>query len=60
MNQALRLECVPAALPVQVEGKSWWQQRRHKFAYLTTRNDSFACAFFIFGPFADVLVISTT
>ena len=44
-------------------GKSWWQQGRHKFAYLTTRNDSFArfaCAFFIFGPFADVLVISTT
>jgi len=38
-------------------------QGRHKFAYLTTRDDSFArfiCAFFIFGPFADVLVISTT
>ena len=35
---------------------------RHKFAYLTMKNSSFACfarAVFIFGHLADVLVLST-
>ena len=39
------------------------QQERHKFAYLTMKNNSFAHfarAFFNFGHFADVLVLSTT
>ena len=39
------------------------QQERHKFAYLTMKNTTFARfarAFFIFGHFADVLVLSTT
>ena len=39
------------------------QQERHKFAYLTVRNNSsarFARAVFIFGHFADVFVLSTT
>ena len=39
------------------------QQERHKFAYLTTKNNSFARfarAFFIFVHFAHVLVLSTT
>ena len=39
------------------------QQERHKFAYLTVKNNifaRFACAFFIFGHSADVLVLSTT
>ena len=39
------------------------QQERHKFAYLTMKNNSFAHfarAFFIFGHLADVLVLSTT
>ena len=38
-------------------------QERHKFAYLTIKNNSFArfaCAFFIFSHFADILVLSTT
>ena len=38
-------------------------KERHKFAYLTMKNNSFARfarAFFIFGNFADVLVLSTT
>ena len=37
------------------------QQERHEFAYLTMKNNrfaSFARAFFIFGHFADVLVLS--
>ena len=39
------------------------QPRRHKFAYLTTKKNSFvrfARAFFIFLHFADLLVVSTT
>ena len=39
------------------------QQEHHKFAYLTMKNNRFARvarAFFIFGHFADVLVLSTT
>ena len=39
------------------------QQKRHKFAYLTVKNNSFARfarAVFIFGHVADVLVLSTT
>ena len=39
------------------------QQERHKFAYLTVKNNRFARfarAFFIFGHSADVLVLSTT
>ena len=39
------------------------QQERHKFAYLTMKNNSFARfarAFFIFGHFEDVLVLYTT
>ena len=39
------------------------QQERHKFAYLTTKKNSFARfarAFLIFIHFADVLVLSTT
>ena len=39
------------------------QQERHKFAYLTVRDNSsarFASAVFIFGHFADVFVLSTT
>ena len=39
------------------------QRKRHKFAYLTMKNNSFArfaCAFFIFWRFADVLVLSMT
>jgi len=39
------------------------QQERHKFAYLTTKNNSFAHfarAFFIFLHFTDVLVLSVT
>ena len=36
------------------------QQERYKFAYLTMKNNSFACAYFIFGHFADVFVLSTT
>ena len=39
------------------------QRERHKFAYLTTKNNSFARfarAFFIFSHFTDVLVLSTT
>ena len=39
------------------------QQERHKFAYLTMKNNRFARfarAFFIFGHSADVLVLSTT
>ena len=39
------------------------QQERHKFAYLTMKNSSvgrFALAFFIFGHFADVFVLSMT
>ena len=39
------------------------QQERHKFAYLIMKNNSFArCAraFFIFGHFTDLLVLSTT
>ena len=38
-------------------------KERHKFAYLTMKNNSFARfarAFFTFGNFADVLVLSTT
>ena len=38
------------------------QQERHKFAYFTMKNIGFARfarAFFIFGHFADVLVLST-
>ena len=43
-----------------------WRRRepeRHKFAYLTVKNNRFACfarAVFIFGHSADVLVLSTT
>ena len=40
-----------------------WQQERHKFTYLIMKNNTFARfarAFFIFGHFADVLVLSTT
>ena len=36
------------------------QQERHKFVYLTVKNNRFARAFFIFGHSADVLVLSTT
>ena len=39
------------------------RQKRHKFAYLTMKNNSFARfarAYFIFEHFADVLVLSTT
>ena len=39
------------------------QQERHKFAYLTMKNNSFARfarTFFILKLFADVLVLSTT
>ena len=39
------------------------QQERHKFAYLTMKNNSFARfarAFFIFGHFADVFLVSMT
>ena len=39
------------------------QQERHKFAYLTMKNNTFARfarAFFIFGHLADVLDLSTT
>ena len=39
------------------------QQERHKFAYLTMKNNSFARfarAFFIFGHFADVFLFSMT
>ena len=39
------------------------QQERHKFAYLTMKNSTFARfgrAFFIFGHLADVLDLSTT
>ena len=39
------------------------QRERHKFAYLTTKNNSFARfarAFFIFSHFANVLVLSMT
>ena len=39
------------------------ERRRHKFAYLTTKNNCFARfarAFFVFSHFADVLVLSTT
>ena len=36
------------------------QQDRHKFAYLTMKNSSFARALFIFGHFEDVLVLCTT
>ena len=39
------------------------QQERHKFAYLTMKNNSFARfarTFFIFGHLADVLDLSTT
>ena len=38
-------------------------RERHKFAYLTTKNNSFARfarAFFIFLNFVDILVLSTT
>ena len=38
------------------------QEERHKFAYLKVKNNRFARfarAFFIFGHFADVLVLST-
>ena len=43
--------------------RRWWQQKPHKFAYLTMKNSIFACfarAFFIFWHFEDVLVLSTT
>ena len=39
-----------------------WQRECHKFAYLTMKNNSSACfarALFIFGHFANVLVLST-
>ena len=39
------------------------QRERHKFAYLTKKNNSFARyarAVFVFLHFADVLVLSTT
>ena len=39
------------------------QQKPHKFAYLTMKNSifaRFACAFFIFWHFEDILVLSTT
>ena len=39
------------------------QPERHKFAYLTMKNSTFArfaCAFFIYGHLADVLDLSTT
>ena len=39
------------------------QQERHKFAYLTMKNNSFARfarAFLIFVHFADILVLSST
>ena len=36
------------------------QQERPKFAYFMMKIDSFACAFFIFKHFADVLIHSMT
>ena len=38
-----------------------WQQKHHKFAHLTMKNNGFACfanAFFIFVHFPAVLVLS--
>ena len=60
----------PAVTYLRVAGKNKEQQlrrrlqpERHTFAYLTMKNNTFAHfarAIFIFGNFADVLVLPTT
>ena len=55
--------CYLSVIREFTQPRQQWQQERHKFAYLTVKNNRFARfarAFFIFGHSADVLVLSTT
>ena len=56
------LVCLHDAIRELKQPRRRRQQERHKFAYMTMKNSSFARfkrAFFIFGHVADVLVLST-